>query len=135
MAKEDIADGRARHPGKRREAVRAEAVLVTGGKDRVHLRLGQSPRRAVRPGAPILESCLALGLEPPEPLPGRLATHADHVGRMGDGHPVDQDPVDQQPAAERRQLGPTMCHESLPFDVSWIPTPTSGGSRLSTTYS
>lgn len=48
---------------------------------------------------------------------------------MGDGHPVHEDPVDQQPATERRQLGPTICHESLPFDVSWMPTPSLG--RLS----
>jgi hypothetical protein len=27
------------------------------------------------------------------------------------------------------ELRPTMCHESLPFDVSWIPTPSLG--RLS----
>jgi hypothetical protein len=48
---------------------------------------------------------------------------------MGDGHPVDEDPVHEQPPAERRELGPTMCHESLPSVVSWIPTPSLG--RLS----
>jgi hypothetical protein len=48
---------------------------------------------------------------------------------VGDGHAVDKDPVHEQPSAERRQLRPTMSHESLPFDVSWIPTPSLG--RLS----
>jgi hypothetical protein len=48
---------------------------------------------------------------------------------MGDRHAILEDPVDKEPAAERRQLGSTMCHESLPFDVSWIPTPSLG--RLS----
>jgi hypothetical protein len=42
---------------------------------------------------------------------------------MGDGHPVDEDPIDEQASAEQSQLRPTMCHESLPFDVSWISTP------------
>jgi hypothetical protein len=46
-----------------------------------------------------------------------------------DGHPIDEDPIDQQPSTEHGQLRPTMCHESLPFDVSWIPTP--GLGRLS----
>jgi len=45
---------------------------------------------------------------------------------VGDGDAIDEGPVDQQPAAEQRQLRPTMCHESLPFDVSWIPTPSLG---------
>jgi hypothetical protein len=48
---------------------------------------------------------------------------------MGDGHPVDEDPVDQQTPAERGELRSTMCHESLPSVVSWIPTPSLG--RLS----
>jgi hypothetical protein len=48
---------------------------------------------------------------------------------VSDRHPVDDDPVDQEPPAEQGQLRPTMCHESLPFDVSWIPTPSLG--RLS----
>jgi hypothetical protein len=48
---------------------------------------------------------------------------------MGHSHPVDRDPIHQELPAEHRQLRPTMCHESLPFDVSWIPTPSLG--RLS----
>lgn len=81
--------------------------------------------------APIgsLEPRLTLGLVPAEPLPGGLAADPDHVRRMGHSQPVDEDPIDQQPPAEDRQLRPTMGHESLPFDVSWIPTPSLG--RLS----
>lgn len=41
VATENIANGRARHAGERRQAVRSEPVLVAGGEDRVHLRLGQ----------------------------------------------------------------------------------------------
>jgi hypothetical protein len=116
-----------RRPGERRQAVRAESVLMSGGKDRVHLCLRQRPRRLMRPRAPVLESRFALGLIPPEPLPGGLAAHADGVG---DGHAAhNEDPVDQQPPAEPRQLRPTMCHGSLPTVVSWIPTPSLG--RLS----
>jgi hypothetical protein len=48
---------------------------------------------------------------------------------VSDRHPVDDDPVDKESPAEQGQLRPTMCHESLPFDVSWIPTPSLG--RLS----
>ena len=107
----------------------SEAVLVAGGQDRVDLRLGQGPWRVGWSRAPILESRLALGLIPAQPLPGRLATDSDHVRRVGHGHPVDQNPIHQELSAEDRQLRPTMCHESLPFDVSWIPTPSLG--RLS----
>jgi hypothetical protein len=118
VADQHVADGRAGHLDDRGQAVRAEPVFVAGGEDRVDQKLGQGPWHPVGPRAPVLEPSLALGLEPPEPLPGRLAAHAGHLGCMGDGHPVDEDPVHEQPTAERRQLGPTMCHESLPFDVS-----------------
>jgi hypothetical protein len=119
---EDVPDGGARHADDGGQAVRPEAVCMAGGENDVDSLPGQGARHPVRPGGPVLEPRLALGLEPVQPLPGRLAADARHVGRVGNGHPFNQDPVDQQPAAERRQLGPTMCHESLPSDVSWIPT-------------
>lgn len=62
--------------------------------------------------------------------PGRVKRHvAGRIGCMGDGHPVHEGPVHEQPAAEGRQLRPTMCHESLASDVSWIRRPSLG--RLS----
>ena len=118
VAGQDVADGRAWDPDDGRQAMRPEAVLVPSGQDRIHLRLGQGPRRASWPRRSILESHLTLGLVPSEPLPGRLATDPDHVRRVGDGHPVDQDPIHQKLPAEHCQLRPTMCHESLLFDVS-----------------
>ena len=109
--------------------MRPEAVGMAGGEDRVHPFLGQGPGRPVGPGTPVLETWLALGLEPAQPLPGRLAAHSGHVGGVSHGHPVDDDPLDQEPSAEQGQFRPTMRHESLLFDVSWLPTPNAG--RLS----
>jgi len=129
VAGQDVADGRARHADDGRQPVRAEAVLVPGSEDRVHLHLGQGSWRAERPGAPVLEARLTLRFVSPEPLPGGLAAHPEHIGGMRDGHPVDQDPIHQELSAERRQLRSTMCHESLPSVVSWTPTPSLG--RLS----
>jgi len=94
VALEDVADRGARDAEERGQPMRTEAVLVAGGEDRVHPLLGQRPRRTPGPGGPILEAGLALGLVPAQPLPGRLAAHPGHVGRVGHGHPVDDDPVD-----------------------------------------
>ena len=102
---------------------------VSGAQDRLDPLRWQGTRYAMGSRGPILEPGLALRLEPAHPFPRRLSAHARHVGCVGDGHPVNEDPIDQQPPAEHRELGPTMCHESLPFDVSWIPTPSTG--RLS----
>lgn len=53
---QDVADRRARHPDERRQPVGTDAMGVAGGEDRVHVRLGQRPRRAscreVRPASP-----------------------------------------------------------------------------------
>ena len=101
----------------------SEPVGMPGGEDGIDLLLRQGPWLAMGPRRAILETRLALGLEPAQPLPGRLAADPSHVRRVGHGHPIDEDPIGQEPPAEQGQLRPTMCHESLPFDVSPIPTP------------
>ena len=57
------------------------------------------------------------------PLRGRLSADARGRGGVGDRPALDLDAIDQQLPTEDRQLRPTMCHESLPSGVSWIPTP------------
>ena len=83
----------------------------------------------MRARRPVLESGRTLGLVPTQPLPGRLSADPDRIRGVSHGHPLDDDPIHQELSAEDRQLRPTMCHESLPFDMSWIPTPSLG--RLS----
>lgn len=87
---QDVADRRARHPDERRQPVGTDAMGVAGGEDRVHVRLGQRPRRASWPRGAAREPGLALGLEPTQPIPGSLAADPGHVGGMRDCHPVDE---------------------------------------------
>jgi len=129
VASQDIADGRAWHAHDAGQAMGTEALGMAGGEDLVDLSLRQRPGRVVWPRSPVLQASHSLGLEPAQPLPGRLPADPDHVRGVGHGHPVDDDPIHQELSAEDRQLRPTMCHESLPSVVSWIPTPSLG--RLS----
>jgi hypothetical protein len=129
VARQDVADGRAWHADDRGQAMRTDAELVAGQQDRIDLGLRQGPRRMVRPRRAVLEAGPALGTVAADPFPGGLIAHPGHVRREGDRMPVDQDAIHQKLSAEHGQLRPTMCHESLPFDVSWIPTPSLG--RLS----
>ena len=123
MAAQDIADGRAREVQGRGQAVGPHTELVAVDEDGLERLLGQAPGRAVRPAGALLE---AVGSELPvaaHPLRGRLSADPRGCGGVGDRPALDLDAIDQQLPTEDRQLRPTMCHESLPSGVSWIPTP------------
>ena len=130
VAAQDVADGRARHSGEGRQAVRAEAELVAGGEDGGDLGLGQAPE-ANGAGA-------KSGPRGPQALRSRTGwSHLEAVWRLhrrpcrrrAPRPAVDVHPIHEELPAEDGQFRPTMCHESLPTGVSWIPTPSLG--RLS----
>ena len=81
------------------------ARTARGGSD-----LGREPRSSIR--------AVALGLGPAGLLSGRLPAHPGHVGRVGHGHPVDDDPLSPCRRLPSRVSCSAMCHESLLFDVS-----------------
>jgi hypothetical protein len=135
MAAQDIADRRAREIEGRGQPVGPHAQLVAGHEDGLDRLLGQAPGRAVGPAGAVLEP---IGSEFPiatHPLRRGLSADARGRGGVGDRPAFDLDPVDQELPAEDGQLRPTMCHESLPSGVSWIPTPNLEGLSMSTTSS
>jgi hypothetical protein len=129
VARQDVADGGARHPDDRGQAMGTDTQFVASSQDGVHPSLRQGAWRMAGPGRSILKACQALSAVATDPFRRGLPTHAAGLGRAGDRPAIGVDAIDQEPSAEHGQLRPTMCHESLPFDVSWIPTPSLG--RLS----
>jgi len=130
----DAVHGRARVTEERSEAVRANSESASGDEDPTDLALGQGPRPTMGSSRAVLETSLALGPVPPQPLIRGGSADPEHLGR-GRGRPAPgQDSIDQEPSAERRELGRTMEHESPPSEWSFDnPIPSTRALNLSTT--
>lgn len=83
------------------------------GEDRLGLVEAQDPRRALRSGASIEQTWLALGTVAAEPLVGGRPADSLHRRGVGDRPAERLDPDDQELAAKDRQLRASMTHESL----------------------
>ena len=135
MATKHGIDRGTRVPEQRTESVRARLQPAALTKDPVHLALGECVRTAVRSRGAVLEPGRPFVAEAADPLVRGGAGHADGLGGAHHRPPFLLNPLDDQPSAERRELRPTMTHESLlPVRSSDKPQTVQGGSRLSTTF-
>jgi hypothetical protein len=124
---------RPRMAQERAQAMGADAEPTPRDEDAANLALGQRPGPAERSGGAILEACRAFGPVPAQPLVRGGPADPDHFGSGRRRPAFDQDPVDQELAAERREPGRTMEHESPPSDWSFDnPKPSTRALTLST---
>jgi hypothetical protein len=101
------------HPQLRTEPVRSPLQAATNGQDLADLGRWQGVGAAAGPGRAVLEPRLSLLPVAAEPLVDRRSGHPGSLGGLP-GHPAqDRHPLHQQKPPLRRQLRPTMGHESL----------------------
>src|SRR5439155_26519890 len=74
---------------------------------------GKGPGTPVRRRGPVLEPRRPLVTEPAEPLVHRGCRHRGGLRRLSDRPAVDQDAFHEHATPVRRELRPTMGHESL----------------------
>ena len=127
-ASQDVADGRARNADEGCQAVRPQAMSCRAARIASTCAWGRA--RGERWGRELRSS------SPASPSASNRRSHFEAGGgsrrpcRPHGRRPSRQGGSDRRAAAGRAsQLRPTMCHESLPTVVSWIPTPSLG--RLS----
>ncbi|MEP6469446.1 MAG: hypothetical protein ABJC24_06705 [Chloroflexota bacterium] len=126
---QDAIDGRARVPGQRRQAGRAIPPAGSGQDDRRSRRIRQPTRRAVRPGAAILEPGQPCRPVAADPLVAGRAADAELLGDRRHRPAVDDHPLHQQLPTEDAETRTRMCHESL--RPVWVVNTSHRAARLS----
>ena len=111
---QDLADGRARVAGERRQAVWPVAPADSGPEDRCDGLGRQRAGRMMGPRAPIEQAILAFGLKPPQPFVRRRPTDSSSLRRLGDRPALVDDPGHQELPTEHVETSPMLGHESLP---------------------
>ncbi len=126
VAAQDPADRARRHTELVGEAIRPDPQHPRR-LNHLPLNISRGTRRtAVRSRRPIRQASILLSVEARNPAMRSLTRDPHRLGDMSNGHPLNTDPSNRQTTSMNREMGITVTHEDLQWELTAVTTPLGG---------